>query len=228
MKLGILCAMERELHPFLGMIIDVRTSQRRLLTVYEGMIDGIPVAALVCGMGKVNAALGAQLLIDLFHCSAIVNSGTAGGLSEELELIDVVVCTECAHHDMDAHILTEHHPHLSSAWLPSDPQLLNLAERAAQDMPGRVFFGRMATGDQFIAHERREEINRLFAPLSVDMETAAAAQACHANGIPFIAVRAITDTARHIGPENASSNCARASQISADFVRRMLRLMNQP
>ena len=80
-----------------------------------------------------------------------------------------------------------------------------------------VFFGRMVTGEAFIADEGREQIIRKFAPLSVDMETAAVVHVCYVNRIPFLSVRSITDTASHSGIDSFEENSAKASEIAAQL-----------
>ncbi|MBQ7306124.1 MAG: 5'-methylthioadenosine/S-adenosylhomocysteine nucleosidase [Clostridia bacterium] len=220
MKIGVLFAGDKELAPFLPMINDIRETQKAMLTIYEGMVEGVEVATLFSGVCKVNAAVATQILVDCYGCEAVINAGTAGGMDERLELFDTVVSTEVAYHDVAPGILTEFHPWLDSVYFKADEKLLNLAKQVAGE---RTFFGRMVTGEQFIVDEKRPEINARFAPLSVDMETAAVAHTCHVNGIPFLAVRTLTDTAKHSGDAAFQENCAKASAISADFVRRMLR-----
>ena len=223
MKTGILFAGDRELAPFLPMIQSVRTTKKAMLTVYEGLVEGVEVAALFSGVCKVNAALAAQILLDEYGCEAVINAGTAGGMEEKLQLFDTVVSTEAAYHDVAPGILTDFHPWMDDVCFQADEKLLSLAKSVAGE---RTFFGRMVTGEQFIADEKRGDINARLAPLSVDMETAAVAHVCHVNGIPFIAVRTLTDTADHSGTAAFEENCARAAAVSADFVRRMLRAMN--
>ena len=94
MKLGILCAGDRELAPFLLMLTEVVRSREALLTVYEGCLDGLETAMLYSGVCKVNAAIAAQVLIDGYGCDAIINAGTAGGMDKSLDLFDTVVGTE--------------------------------------------------------------------------------------------------------------------------------------
>ena len=113
------------------------------------------------------------------------------------------------YHDVAEDILTEFHP-----WLAENHFL---ADR-------HILFGTMATGEQFIEDGKRTEINEKFAPLSVDMETAGMAHVCHVNGIPFLSVRTITDTASHMGIENFEKNCEAASERAAEIVMGILRL----
>ena len=222
MKICVLFAGDRELAPFLPMINDIRETQKAMLTICEGMVEGVEVATLFSGVCKVNAAVATQILVDCYGCEAVINAGTAGGMDERLELFDTVVSTEVAYHDVAPGILTDFHPWLDSVYFRADEKLLNLARRVAGE---RTFFGRMVTGEQFIVEEKRQDINARFAPLSADMETAAVAHVCHVNKVPFVSVRTLTDTATHSGAAAFEANCAKAAALSADFVRRMLRAM---
>lgn len=172
---------------------------------------------------KVNAALAVQTVLDTISPDFVLNAGTAGGMSPALGLFETAVTTECAYHDVAEAILTESHPHLPSVWFASDPDLLAACRRAAERAPGRVHFGRTVTGEAFITDEGRAEINARFAPLTVDMETAAMAHVCYVNRVPFAAIRSVTDTADHSGIGTFEENCARASAVSAALVLDVLR-----
>lgn len=222
MKIGILCAGDREVLPFIPMIDDVRTSEKAMLKVYEGRIEGIEVAALFSGVCKVNAAIAAQILIDAYHCDAIINAGTAGGMDLSVGLLDVVVGEESVYHDVEVDVLAEFRPPEARRFFRADEELLAVARGIAMEFERPVHFGCMATGEKFIEDDGRDAINAAFAPLSVDMETAAVAHVCCVNAIPFIAVRSITDTADNSGDGAFWENLDPASRISAEFVRRML------
>lgn len=226
MKIGILCAGDREVVPFVPMIEDVRVSEKAMLKVYEGTIEGVQVAALFSGVCRVNAAIAAQILIDVYHCDAVINAGTAGGMDSSVGLLDVVVGVEAAYHDVEVDVLAEFRPLEARRFFRADESLLALARKAALQSDHPVHFGRMVTGEKFIEGDGRDAINAAFAPLSVDMETAAVAHVCCVNEVPFIAVRSITDTADHSGDGAFRENLDRASRISAEFVRRMLKEMN--
>ena len=132
-KIGILCAGDDELAPFLP-LLDRRSVRRQaMLTIYEGWISSVPAAALYSGVCKVNAAIAAQVLIDSCRVEAIINAGTAGGIDPSISIFDTVISTETAYHDVAEDILTEFHPWMDSIWFPGDPFLLSLATQAAQD-----------------------------------------------------------------------------------------------
>lgn len=113
-KIGILCAGDDELAPFLPHIEDCKTETHALLTFYTGRLEEQPVVLLYSGVCKVNAAIAAQLLIDRFSVDAILNAGTAGGMDTRLDLFDTAVTTEVCYHDVAPDILTDFHPWLKS------------------------------------------------------------------------------------------------------------------
>lgn len=176
------------------------------------------------GVCKVNAAIASQILIDVFRVQVVINSGTAVGMNPALEILDTVISTEVCYHDVAPDILTEFHPWMPSVFFKADGRLIELSKAAAGKMEpaGRVFWGRMVTGESFITDEGRQRINGEFAPLTVDMETASIAHVCYVNGIPFISIRCITDTAAHSGIGNFEENCAKASIIAKNVTVSLL------
>ena len=224
MKIGIICAGDEELSPFLPMIKDCKTVEKAMLKFYAGRIDSIEVIALFSGVCKVNAAIGTQLLVDLFSADMIINSGTAGGMDPGLDIFDTVISTEVCYHDVAPDILTEFHPWMESVFFKADLKLISLSKTAVKKIrpDGKVVWGRMATGESFITDEGRLRINQEFSPLTVDMETASIAHVCYVNRIPFLSIRCITDTAEHSGLDNFDENCAKASVIAKDITVALL------
>lgn len=225
MRVGILCASDSEVAPFLPIIEECKVSEKAMLKFYEGKINGISVVALFSGVCKVNAAIAAQILIDAYGIDIMINAGTAGGMNPKLEIFDSVISTEVAYHDVAPDILTEFHPWLESVYFKSDQELLDLTHKAIDkiELEGNVYWGRMVTGEVFIEDEGRKKINEQFAPLTVDMETASIAHVCYVNSIPFISIRSITDTAAHSGAEHFEENCEKASIIAKDITVSLLK-----
>ncbi len=226
-KIGIICAADTELEPFLALIDPKETYEKAMLRFHKGSIGQMEVIAVYSGVCKVNAAIAAQVMIDCFQVEAIINGGTAGGMDASVQLFDTVISEVMCYHDVEEEVLTQFHPWLDTIWFPAGDGLLSAAKEYAKTIDAPVRFGRMATGEQFIADEKRDEINAQFVPLSVDMETTAIAQVCHANDVPFLAVRSVTDTADHRGNENFEKNCARASGLSAEITVGFLRWFQQ-
>lgn len=224
MRVGIICAGDREVAPFLPMISECKISEKAMLKFYEGQINGVEIVALFCGVCKVNAAIATQILIDTFAVNIVINAGTAGGMDKKLNIFDTVISTEVAYHDVAPGILTEFHPWMETVYFRADPTLLNLSRQAVDKMniEDEVYWGRMVTGEAFIADEGREKINEQFSLLSVDMESASIAHVCHVNKIPFISIRSITDTATHSGTGHFEENCQKASSIAKNITVALL------
>ena len=171
-----------------------------------------------------------------YQAGAVLNVGTAGALAPGLSVFDTVIATEAGYHDVSPEILTEFHPWLPAPVFPSDARLLALARQAAARGEHPVVFGRMVTGETFLADEgRREAIRAAWHPLSVDylgdaialvaavdMETAAVAHVCYVNQVPFLAVRTLTDTADQRGAACFEQNCDKAAWIAKEVTRTLL------
>jgi len=224
MRVGIICAGDREVAPFLPIICECKTTEKAMLRFYEGTISDVKVVVLFSGVCKVNAAIATQILVDTYHVDAIINAGVAGGMNEELEIFDTVISTEVAYHDVAPNILTEFHPWLENVFFKADQGLLNLTKMAVDKLEQnyKVYWGRMVTGEAFIADEGRQKINEQFEPLTVDMETASIAHVCYVNNIPFISIRCITDTATHSGTGHFEENCEKAASIAKNITVALL------
>ena len=224
MKVGIICAGDSEVAPFLPIIKDCKTSEKAMLKFYEGKIEGVDIVTLFSGVCKVNAAIATQILIDTYHVDLVINAGVAGGMDPKLDIFDTVIATEVAYHDVHEEILTEFHPWMENVFFKADEELLRLSEKAVAKLitDYRIVWGRMVTGEAFITDEGREEINERFVPLTVDMETGSIAHVCYVNQIPFIAIRSITDTPTHSGSEYFEENCEKASGIAKDITVALL------
>lgn len=228
MKVGIICAGDEELAPFLPLIENCKITEKSMLKFHEGKINDVEVVALYSGVCKVNAAIATQILIDTFSVNIIINSGTAGGMDPHLEIFDTVISTEVEYHDVAPEILTEFHPWMESVYFKADSKLLNLSKKAVEKMTleNKVVWGRMVTGEAFISDDGRKQIKNQFNPLTVDMETGSVAHVCYVNNIPFIAIRSITDTEDHSGVENFEQNCKKAAIIAKDITVELLSEIN--
>ncbi len=225
MKIGIICAGDDEVAPILSMMRTEKISHKAMLKFYEGKLENQNIVTLFFGVCKVNAAIATQILIDIYGCDAIINAGTAGGMDDSLDTFDLVVSTQTAYHDVDEEILTDFHPWMKSCYFQADEKLVSLARNVAKKymQDSQVVFGTTVTGENFIEENEKKKILEKYAPLSVDMETASIAHVCYVNEIPFLAVRAITDCADEEAKDNFEENCKKASEKSAEFVRRMLK-----
>ena len=198
--LGIICALDIEVEGIIKMMKDPKTRTAARITYTSGEIFGVPVVCCECGMGKVNAAMSTQIMIDLYHPEVIINSGIAGSLSGKIRIGDLVVSADCVQHDMDA---TEMGSPAGEVWFndekrvyfPADKSVADrLEEACAVISDSSVFRGRIASGDVFVAfREHRERIAGTFGALACEMEGAAVGTVCYRNGVPFAILRSISD-----------------------------------
>lgn len=227
MKIGIVCAGKRELAPFLNVLENDNKILKSMLVFHEGKLAHVSVVLVESGICKVNAAVASQILIDTFHVNLIINAGTAGGMDEKLQIFDTVIATDLCYHDVAFDILTDAHPYMDSVFFKVDPLLIEKAKGIVEkEKLLNVYFGRIVTGEAFITQEGREKINKEFAPLAVDMESASVAHVCYVNNIPFMVIRTITDTPTHSGLNNFEENCVKASNIACDITISILKELN--
>jgi adenosylhomocysteine nucleosidase len=228
-KVGIICAVERELQPYLNVIENEVINTNASITFHNGVIANTKVVVLYSGVCKVNAAIATQVMIDKYGVDCIIVSGTAGGLDKRLKIGDTVISTEVAYHDVDEGILTKYHPWMSDIYFHADNDLLLLFKNIIPDsrLPQSVYFGKVVTGETFIDQVGRDIINQIFKPLCVDMETAAIAHVCYANKIPFIAIRSVSDTEESSGEGNFSKYCDLAAKNSFNVVELLLKHISQ-
>ncbi len=197
--IGILGAMEEEIGLFRDRIDGAEhhtIGPRRFVT---GTLAGRSVVAAISGFGKVAAASTVTSMIDRFEPTAVVFTGVAGGVGPTVRRGDVVVADELVQHDFDASPIFPRFvvPELGVDRIACDPVLVEAAIVAAETGGHTVHRGLVASGDRFIDDPAEVEQLRLDLPglLAVEMEGAAVAQVCAHGGVPFVVVRAISDTA---------------------------------
>lgn len=215
MKFGMVFAGDSEVAPFLEQVYVTKKSGRAMLTFYEGTVGDREFVTLYTGVGKTNAAVAAQVLIDHFGVDCMINGGTCGGIREEVEVFDTIVAEGCFYHDLEETILTEFQPWLKTPCFPADGKMLETARKLQPQTP--LHFGFLVTGDRFLENQKqREEVLKRFpAALGADMESAAFAHVCYVNRVPFLSVRTVTDNGKQSGEAAFEENVEKASAISA-------------
>lgn len=197
MKIGIIGAMAQEVEILAGLMAEQEITQIAHCTIYQGKIAGKEVALLQSGIGKVAAAMGTTILLQVAKPDVIINTGSAGGVGTGLALGDVVISTETAYHDADVTAFGYAKGQLPAcpARFVSDKKLTALVEKVATEQGQNVKFGLICSGDSFIqGGETLAQIKADFADvLAVEMEATAIAQVCHSFAVPFVVVRAISD-----------------------------------
>lgn len=200
-RTGIIGAMEEEI-ALLKEKMEIEVIVKKAsMEFYQGTLNGREIVVVRSGIGKVNAGLCAQILVDVFNVSRLINTGIAGSLKAEINIGDIVISSDALHHDMDARdfgYARGEIPRMNTISFPADPELITIARAACEEVNPEidVFVGRIVTGDQFIAERSiKNEIASWTEGYCTEMEGAAIAQAAYLNRIPFVIVRAISDKA---------------------------------
>ena len=222
--IGIISALGRELQTLAEALDGRETVRRSGLDYHTGTLDGAECVLCECGVGKVNAALHAQIMIDFYRPDAIIFTGVAGALSPEVRHLDTIVASELVYHDMQEFVLEKFG--LIEKVYYADARLSALAADvcAARGVAHRV--GRIATGDRFVsdAAEKAEIFERTGA-LCTEMEGCAVAHAATLAGVPYAVLRAISDLADGAADGDFDEFVERAAATSAGVVREMVRRM---
>lgn len=244
--LAIVGAMQEELAALLAAMPDARPETLAGRQFWRGHLEGRPVVVVLSRIGKVAAATTATVLLAHHGVRAVLFTGVAGGLAEGVAVGDVVVARDLLQHDMDASPLFPRHevPLTGMTRFPADAALANALAAAAQDVlaelpahlsaevqaefamtQARLHRGLIVSGDRFVATAAESARLRADLPdaLAVEMEGAAVAQVCHDWGVPFAAVRTISDRADDAAHADFGRFVGRvASPFSAAIVRRTL------
>ena len=199
-KLGIIGAMRIEVETLLDKMENVTMTKHAWSEYYEGTLEGLNVVVVQCGVGKVNAAMCAQILCSCYGVTHLVNTGIAGSLCADLDIGDLVVSRDAMYHDFDCNAFgypSGKVPGMDVIAFPADETMMGYAFAAAEAVnPGHTRIGRVASGDQFVAEKAlKEKIIATTQGLCTEMEGAAIAQTAYRNGIPFVILRAISDKA---------------------------------
>ena len=190
--IGIIGAMEEEVAHLKEAMQVEKTVERAAMTFVKGKLDGKDVVVVRSGIGKVNAGICAQILI---------NTGVAGSLDAALDIGDIVISTDAVQHDMDVSALGDpvgQIPRMDTFAFPADERLVQLAVQANEEANPDIhtFTGRVVSGDQFVSDGAvKERLVTQFQAKCTEMEGAAIAQAAYLNKISCVIIRAISDKA---------------------------------
>ena len=230
-KIGIIGAMDQEVRTLKSLMNIEKTVEKASLKFYEGKLEGKDIVLVQCGIGKVNSALCAQILISEFKVDAVVNTGVAGAIHSSLGVNDIVISTEAIQYDVDATAFGYSKgqiPQMDNSVFVADERLINAAyESSLEQVKGKGFNivkGRVATGDIFISSkELKEELENDFKAYCGEMEGGAIAHACYLNNIPFVIIRAMSDKADGTADVTYEEFVQDAAHNSKDIVLNMLK-----
>lgn len=240
---GIIGAMDVEIALLLQKMKEngeVKTTSKASLCFYEGKIGKNSLVLVKSGIGKVNAALCAQILISEFKVTHLINTGIAGALSKNLRILDIVLSTDTVYHDFQVTAFGYKActiPRMESSIFQADTKLMEKAKSAfeklkknkkTQGFIHNLSTGRIASGDSFVDTKEKKQhiISDVKAldgiePIAVEMEGAAIAHVASLNEIPFLIIRTISDTADE-SIEQGEYKELEAAEMSAAIVEYIL------
>ncbi len=225
MKIAIMGAMVEEITPLLSALGKYTKTEYAGNVYYEAEYKGLALVIAYSKIGKVFSTLTAATMIEKFGAEKLLFSGVAGGINPALKIGDLIAATLLCQHDVD--ITAFGHP---DGFIPegklftkSDDALLDIAKEVASEMDKSLLEGVIATGDQFVADEKRKSwIADTFSADALEMEGASVAVVCDALDVPFFILRAISDTADMDAGFNFDKFLESSAKESAAFIIKML------
>lgn len=227
-KTGIIGAMELEVEQLKSKMTASYIVTKAGMEFYEGTLNGASVVVVRSGIGKVNAALCVQILVDLFEVTHIINTGVAGSLNAALDIGDILISKDAIHHDMDTTIFgyqLGEVPQMGTREFKADERLMSLAKSSCEKVNEGIhaIVGRVVSGDQFISSkEVKERLIANFQGDCAEMEGASIAHGAYLNKIPFVIIRAISDKADDSAEMDYPSFERAAAEHSAKLVEDMV------
>ena len=229
-KIGIIGAMDNEVRTLIQMMDIEKTVEKASLKFYIGKLEGKDIVLVQCGIGKVNAALCAQILISEFGVDAVVNTGVAGAIHSSLDVNDIVISTEAIQYDVDATAFGYKKgqiPQMENSVFKADEKLMETAYQSSLEQAKgedfKIVKGRVVTGDIFISSkELKDELDNDFNAYCGEMEGGAIAHACTVNNVPFVIIRAMSDKADGSADVTYEEFVDKAAENSKDLLLRML------
>ena len=230
--IGIIGAMDCEIEHLVSCLENKTETEACGYSFYSGVLCGRQVVILKCGVGKVNAARGTQLLIDRFAPGVILNTGIAGAVGPDLRVGDAVIANGLVQHDFDVtafgcapgYLCTGADRDRPTIILP-DKTLSDMLTKAAGQILGSasVKEGVIATGDMFVADlQKRSYLRAQFNAAAADMESAAIAQTASWAAVPFAILRVISDNADGEAAEISDHAEADTARRSAEIIIELL------
>ncbi len=230
MKIAIIGAMEEEVVLLRDKIENQTVDVIAGCEYTSGLMNGVEVVLLRSGIGKVNAAMSTTILLDKYTPDFVINTGSAGGSDESLNVGDIVISTEVRHHDVDVTAFDYEYgqvPQLPPAFL-ADEELIQVAEKGAMELQDvQVVQGLIASGDTFVneLHVVENIRDKFKVVKAVEMEAAAIAQVCYQFSVPFVIIRSLSDIAGKESHISFDQYLEKAALHSANLVMEMVALL---
>lgn len=227
-KIGIIGAMMNEVEELKRSMEVTSITEKASMKFFEGKLNGADVVVVQSGIGKVNAAICAQILADQFNVTQIINTGIAGSLNADLDIGDILVSKDAIQHDCDVTIFGYKKGEIAGMGFrefKADEALINLAYETCKEVNPDInaVKGRVVSGDQFISSsEVKDMLIKEYNGDCAEMEGAAIAHAAYLNNIPFVIIRAISDKADNSAEMDYDTFENKAAEHSAALVKALV------
>lgn len=222
--IGIVSALNSEIKKFEEIVDDLKEIRIKNHVFHKGKVGNSPIIFVEAGVGKVNAAITTQILIDNFNPDILINTGIAGGLDDRLKHTDLIVANRLTYHDFEQRLLESYSPNVR--YFEVEDNYLKIAKNILKDE--KYFEGLILTGDQFITDSNtKDEIKSRFDALCIEMEGAAIAHTAFLNDIPFMVIRCISDLADDDGDNDYDNFEIIAAEKASDFTIKFIEEINK-
>lgn len=227
MKIGIIGAMDEEVALLIENMSEKKEQTVANCLFVTGNIDDKKVVLLKSGIGKVNAAMATTILHERFNPDYVINTGSAGGFAEELEIGDIVVSSQVVYHDVDVTAFGYAYGQVPGmpAMFAADSQLVSLATSAVKSLDVASQEGIIATADTFMSdpsHVKRIK-EKFPTMIAAEMEAAAVAQVCFQYNKPFVIIRALSDIAGTESSVSFDTFIDKAAKNAATLIIKMIK-----
>lgn len=224
---GIIGAMAKEVDELKAMLINEKTAFAAQTEFFEGEMCSAQTVVAQSGVGKINAALCAQNMINMYHPDLIINTGVAAGVGKDVHIGDIVVARDAVQHDVDTSIFGEPIGFISgidTVKIPADKTAAERILQIAEKLGIRVHCGTVASGDQFLSDsEKKAYIRDTFGALAVEMEGGAIAQACCMNKTPFVILRSVSDSGNETAQDTFEEFVEKVNKINISILKEFLK-----
>lgn len=227
--IGIICAMQIEADGILALCDELEQVEKCGMIFTRGKLHGKDLVVVVCGVGKVNAALCAALLIDDYRPDLVMNSGVAGAVSPVVSIGDLVVGTKAVEHDMNTTPLGDRQgevsfPNGKVMYFECAKGASRVLEQVCSELPGtKTASGVIASGDIFISdRSQRLRLNDRFGAIACEMEGAAIGHVCYCYRTPYVILRAVSDDLDENKGMDFIKFCSMAAEKTVRVVNRFV------
>lgn len=227
--IGIICAEPEELEVITSYIKNIKKTKINSFEFISGTWQNIQCTAVLCGVGKVSAAMCAQTLILKYNPSVILNVGVAGGIDASLKIGDIVIAKSTIQHDFDVSAFPNRKkgqiPGFSDISIPCTSWITNLLIKCAKEIKNiKTHSGTILTGDQFVnSKDKILELKNEFNGIACEMESGSIAQVCKTNNIDFGIVKSISDLANNNSTSDFKTFIKKASENTVLIINEFIK-----